>query len=791
MKTSYSLAGFIVIIGGILGAAFLKMPSLVWLLLVLSAICICVLCLIFSRPQSGWLTGVILCCLAGFWLSINHQSYLNQFMVNRYWNNQLITVEGVVSERLVEFEPGKFRFVLKMDDTSKIHSASKVSSVNLKGKIAVSFSGIKPKDWYGCRIRLAGKFKIVDFENKSIPGYYEKRKITGRIWLENEPELISKKGLPWCFRWAHQLREKMMQVGKKNLTGINQRFLHGMIFGEDLWDEGKEGLLVEDLRRTGTIHLLSVSGLHIGFVVVGLNFLLGLLRIPKVWRFLVLVTGVWFYILMTGMEPPVLRAGWMMLFMMAARLVKADEDYVNSLTLSGIVLLFLNPYNVFEAGFQLSFLATFGVVWLFPLLKEYFPVKKRPVFRWIWEGLLVSISAQLLIIPVLVYNFQQISWLSPLFNIFLIFPANFIVLGGLLGEMSGIVIPGLGRVILFFVNWIINFTQWGIFLFVNLPLAFSWVPRWNWSWITGYYLGLAIGLDSIKLNLLTNARKLKIGSGLIILLIAGNMVVWGIFFYQLQGPFLEIDVIDVGQGDSILLKSPDGNTALIDGGDEGAGKRKILPWLRENGVQHLDFCLATHGHRDHIGGLDEVLEKVPSRVFYLSPKIDWDTQVVKDFISKLSKLSVPYQRITQGKKFKFGKSVQIQVFNAAGNLSENDDSLVLRVSYGKKVILLTGDLSAKGEEILSDKQPHLLRANLVKVGHHGSNYASMMPFLAQIKPKVAVISDGENNRFGHPGADTLNRLHSYGIRVFRTDQSGSVRIRLYQDRMMIIPTERE
>ena len=278
-----------------------------------------------------------------------------------------------------------------------------------------------------------------------------------------------------------------------------------------------------------------------------------------------------------------------------------------------------------------------------------------------------------------------------------------------------------------------------------------------------------------------------------------------------SGKELQVHMLDIGQGDAILIISPDGKSVLIDAGDTGRGKVALEAMGRYN-IKQLDYFIATHAHADHIGGADEVLNAIkvlnvidsgvvpPSQSSNSNANGNKNarakpagkstelptTKAYLDFLEAVKKNGSQYAKAEPGKKYDLGGGAILTVLAPiepfftkdqlrAGGNEPNANSVVVRLDYGEFSILFTGDAETQTEERMMNKG-ETLEAKILKVGHHGSKYASSQDFLAAVKPEVALISDAENNRYGHPSQSALDRLRSAGVKVYRTDLNGEITI---------------
>jgi competence ComEA-like helix-hairpin-helix protein len=235
---------------------------------------------------------------------------------------------------------------------------------------------------------------------------------------------------------------------------------------------------------------------------------------------------------------------------------------------------------------------------------------------------------------------------------------------------------------------------------------------------------------------------------------------------------LTVELLDVGQGDSILIRTPAGKSVLI---DAGTGKRDVVPMLQARGMTGLDLVIATHNHADHIGGMDEVLEALPIR-FYFDQGMPHETGTYDEVMKLVETKGVAYKPGRRGQVFNLDDGVKVEFLapedpllrNTRSDLNSN--SIVTRVTHGKNCFLFVGDAEEETEHRLL--KHGLQPCGVLKVAHHGSAYATTHAFLKAVQPQIAVISVGEGNRYGHPTDLTLDRLQKAGATVFRTDQSG-------------------
>lgn len=238
------------------------------------------------------------------------------------------------------------------------------------------------------------------------------------------------------------------------------------------------------------------------------------------------------------------------------------------------------------------------------------------------------------------------------------------------------------------------------------------------------------------------------------------------------GHEMQVHFIDVGQGDSILIESPSGKTMLIDGGVKGAGQQ-IVSYLKELGINKLDIVVATHPDADHIGGLIPVLDNMTIEQFYDSGKVH-TSQTFEEMLTRIDEKNIPYHVPKIGDDIEFDKDVNVKVLNANDQATDNNDaSIVLKMTYGNVSFLLTGDA---GVALEKEMLQYDVKATVLKAGHHGSNTSSSEEFIQAVKPEVTILSYGEDNKYGHPHAEIVDRLQAIGSKIYATADLGTITV---------------
>jgi competence protein ComEC len=520
------------------------------------------------------------------------------------------------------------------------------------------------------------------------------------------------------------------------------------------------------LRVIGIYHLMSVSGVHVA-LVAGLVWLLSG-WLPRSARLGLMVAAIAVYLLLVGPLPALVRSAVMGLLAVLALLTERPPSQANGLAWAVILLVLESPDVVLSPAFQLTVAATIGLIAVAPVLAERWRRHVHPLFA---AALASSVAAQLLTLPWALPRFYTVAPLAPLLNLPAVPWTGIALCASLLWTAAALVSPALAAHLLPLLDALALPFSWTARLrpspWVSLPVLITPVAAW----------GLAIG---IGLLLLVRPERALLRAGAFA---AGLLCVGGCLWAPAtsglgHGP--ELAMLDVGQGDSLLLR--DGaNAVLVDGGgwDHGdLGGRVLLPALLAEGVRHLDAVVMTHPDHDHCGGLVDIAAYLPVREVWTGP--GWEPVGCAGQLMSLP--GVRIRNLWTGRKAHVGRW-RLTVLHPDPDESRgtNERSLVIRAEALGRSVLLTGDMESWAESRVLACCERQARADILKVAHHGSKTSSTGPFLDAVAPRLALISAGVNNLYHHPSPLIVDRLRDRGIGVLRTDRDGMIVVRFRAD----------
>ncbi len=572
--------------------------------------------------------------------------------------------------------------------------------------------------------------------------------------------------------WLHTLRTRAGKVLDSNVGGREGELLKTMLLGQK-WLLPVQ--IQQDFQKTGLSHVLAISGLHLGFILMALNGIVRLLHLTKKQAF-VFVTGILsLYCALVGAAPSVMRATIMAVLVLGSRVAGRQSDTLNNVFAAALLILLFRPMDLFEVGFQLSFGAVIGIVFYY----RYFENILSFLPRKIASGLSVTMSAQLGVWPLIAYYFNTFSIIAVLANLILVPLSGFLVMLGFVMITGAMVIPVLGRLMAPLIKLLCALLIKGNEIFAALPWTFVRVISPSLIFMTCYYLVFWFLSQNRPLGI---RYPLLWCCGLIIAALAVSILV----------PIIDNDLyivfLDVGQGDCIYIRTPDERHILIDGGGKHSagytgtfdvGEDVVVPFLLKNGVWNLDLVVMSHAHNDHIEGLVSVLESIPVKAFMeYPPGEDNENYVrIKELVAKNGIRNI-YAH--EGFSYRIGKDVWLEVMyppkepekvQTLLSKGDNNRSLLLLLRYQGTGVLFTGDIESDVEQYLAPEWNG--NVDVLKVAHHGSNTSTADEWLEAVKPQLAIIQVGKNS-FGHPHSQVLQRLEQRGVRVLRNDHHGAV-----------------
>ncbi|OPZ72630.1 MAG: ComEC family competence protein [Firmicutes bacterium ADurb.Bin456] len=541
-----------------------------------------------------------------------------------------------------------------------------------------------------------------------------------------------------------------------------------------------------------------------GLVLGGLLGLLRLLRAPPGLTAPLVSPVLLFYALMTGLNPAVLRSVFMALLFVWAHHLGRDQDWPTTLALAALIMLLWKPLQIYNPGFQLSFAATWGILYLGPPLTAWLAglLQGLPANagRIAALALAVPLAAQLATVPLVAWYYNLVSPVSLPANLLAVPLVGLILFLGILAAVLGLLWLPLAGLINAGTGFVMDLFLALVGLLQGLPGAVTYLATPPVLLAAAWYGGLLLipGLCSKKVSLPVPGRfknRAMVGAALGIAL----LLVWWPFGGG--GQKLTVHFIDVGQGDSILVQTPGGKNMLIDTGGwreefstgSGAGSQVVAPYLRRIGVRRLDVLVLTHPHEDHAGGAAYLVKSFPVSLALAPPGAlpgrngettglarPENTEEIPGAFTKLVESmeakGIPVKAAGAGDRLALDGAVSIEILSPETghgySSGLNNISLVVKLNFRDRTFIFTGDAEVEAQGKLLERGVDL-QADVLKMPHHGSR--TLLPELVQqVQPEIAVIQVGAHNTFGHPAPSTLDLLERCGVEVYRTDLDGAV-----------------
>lgn len=717
--------------------------------------------------------------------------------------------KGIIVEEKEE-EDYKKVYIVKLQSDNEIINNRKCI-LNLKNKNNKKLS-------YGDEIYFDGEYSIP--EGKRNYGgfdyslYMKTQKLYGTFEIENY-ELINKNK-------GNKLEEKILDFKKyvKNILNTNLQkdeanLCIGLLIG-DRTNISKQ--IEEDFKNSNLTHMLAVSGSHFTYIILAISFVNKGIKRKRLGQIIMIIVIILFMNL-TGNTASVIRSGIMAIYIILASIFHKRADIWTSMAVAIIIQLINNPYAIFDIGLQLSYGGVIGIVvfnknilskilyfdnYIKINIKEKIQknnkykmqeinnteIKLSKVKKYIIEASAVTISANIVIIPIMMYHFNTISFTFLISNLLAGPILGFVVIFGFILIFLSFILNSFLMPFFFSLNILISIILYIAHICANLPFSKVFVPTPNKLMLVLFYLNLFILVYYKDKN-----KKQKYSSILLIIIIIFN------FIYPLAASTkknLTINFIDVGQGDSTLIRV-DNKNILIDGGGSlysdsfDVGEKTLFPYLLDRGITYLDYVIVSHFDADHFQGLEYVINNIKVKNAIIS-SLGQNSKEYETFLNLAKKKKINIIYVKKGDSIKFNNA-KIDILYPDNEIindnAKNNNALVCKLIYNNFSMLFTGDIEEIAEKKilkLYEKNKEKLRADVLKVGHHGSKTSSSYDFIKTVSPKIALIGVGKDNNFGHPNLGVIERLEKSGATIYRTDNMGEIELSIKSNGNMTINT---
>jgi competence protein ComEC len=678
------------------------------------------------------------------------------------------------------------------------------------GLVRVTGRGLPPAVRPGDEVVVRGRFRLG--RPAGNPGEraerdaLRRRGLAGVVVLDRAGGLEVARRAGWSLRAAvSAARRQIVEVVRRTQPDPHAALVLSLLLGIDAFLAPD---LYQRFTQAGLVHLMVVSGAQVAIVAGVLAAAARALGLPQWVRAGLVGGGIGAFAALVGWAPSVGRAVLMTALALVASTMGRERDPAVALAAAALGLMAASPRVLFDVGFQLSFAATWGLLYLAPTLAAIAgpsaqvapgsppgagaaaplaaPRAARAAQRALAlavAGLTASLGAQVAVAPLLALHFQSLPAAGLLANalalpiVALLVPAGFALLAVALalpaggGALLGLLRPATAALV-----WIADRTSalpWAVVTTPPVPVAAAAVAY--------VALGAAVAIARGTWRPPRAARTAGVAAAL------AATALW-LAVASRPPAVLVLTVLDVGQGDAILIQSPSGRVALVDAGGEvyaaatgrDVGRQRVVPALRRAGVRRVDVVALSHPHEDHVGGLPAVVENFPVGVV-LDPGVPHPSPAYLRLLDVIHGGRIPYRIARAGLEVDLGAGVRLAVLYPPEVPPSLDDDpvhargLVARLRYGGFAALLAGDVEDGVEDYLRARGT-VLESVVLKVGHHGSRTSTSPAFVAAVRPKIAVISVGADNVHGHPHPAVLEVLQRAGVRVYRTDRHGAVRL---------------
>ena len=618
---------------------------------------------------------------------------------------------------------------------------------------------------YGDLIEIKGEYSAPEvarsYKGFDYSQYLKTLNIYGTIKVE-ESKIINKNQLSPILISINNIKEKMIDNANRNMPKRTANLLLGILIGER--DNIQEDI-IESFRTANLSHILAVSGAHTSYIILGITYLISKSKTPKRIGYIITIINLLIFIIITGASYSVVRACIMAIVVIGAKICYRKENFFTSICISLIIILIQNPFAINDIGLKLSFMGTAGIVIFNKSITNFFI--KLKIKQKIAEALSVTFSAQLMIMPITILNFNTISLTffisnilaSPLLGIIIIFGFISIFISSILNPISKVLFLIL-HIFLELLILVSKVTEKipGSSILVKTPnilfaiVYYILILFFNYFFVIKQNPTRRFHKKIIKIITIKNIKNgFKVIAVVFLIMLLLTRIV------RIINPTLKIYFIDVGQGDSTLIVTPKNKKILIDGGE---GKTNVLfQYLLDRRINKIDYIIISHFDSDHCNGLIEIIEKMRVENIVMS-KQSKESEEYKKILEIIKQKNIKVSSVKAEDKIIIEKNLYTKILNPAEKFEFqdlNNNAIVAKLVYKNFSMLFTGDIE-KAEENLAKKYKNELKSTILTVAHHGSKTSTSEEFLKYVEPQIALIGVGENNKFGHPNQITIEKL---------------------------------
>lgn len=652
------------------------------------------------------------------------------------------------------------------ENENSLRFSFKVESVNGEAlPDAVSVQALCPLQQalnYGDKLYLQGSFLSSEVLNEGsfdYETYLSQKNLYGNFsaMYNGRVKKLSSGHGHFLMYFAYGMKHRF-EAALAYLPAAQQTVIRGIFFGDT---SGMDYHTADILTKSGIRHCFAVSGLHVGYVLLLLNAFGSLLRLGRKGRCCLIFPCLFLYAAMTGFSPSVLRASVMCLMVLGTGLYGREPNSFNGLGAAAILLLLINPQMLLQAGFQMSFIAILSILLFLPWLERL--VKVDFFGR---GGLLVTVAAQVGMIPILAYMFHVVSIVSFFVSTVCCLLVGIMVILCFMALLIAIISPTVGAFVLIPCGLLGSGIIKAMSFCLELPFAYLYKGDFGLLLLLLFYAVL------IFLVVFPPLKKRKYLGAMLML------CAFVLFLLPSSGKSeqLEITFLAVGEGDAAYIHTPDGRDIMLDAGDKKNGSvtyYTIRPFLLARGVNDLEAVIVSHNDDDHSGGVPELAGNFPIETLYLPVVSESGFRDLENAV-KADNTETVY--LTAGDRIDLGAGVTMEILwpTASAKGDDNALSLVAKIRYGDFSTLFTGDID--GDAITALKTASAdLEADILKIPHHGSKYSYDEEFYEAVGADAAIISVGKNS-YGHPDKKIINYFKNVDTEVYRTDTCGAVTV---------------